>query len=495
MASGARYAPFVVTAGILLDNDTRMEGTGTFIASLTEALENKRAHLTTEEIPQLKEQFRLIRSSFETLTNVLQRKHLLAEDPYKYEDKISDVEVPEDHPFSEFERDDQMSIRLSRYDSLLEYLVNYYEFSVESIDLKRLKTLLGFVSFIRWEQFGPQSQSPTTRGVADLVQRVRAGNDNLSTNIANDAVEQLSKATRSIKQILRSLADFHKEDYKRRLRERLLSTMAIAPEEVMSDRDSVVQQVRRNFASAMPGEPFVSDLVAAALDEDYSTDADALHEAVLRKLEVKPAAPKRSRRSESNRELLLEAIRAASAAARPLLDSVAKLNDNNALTQQRHIRFGERLRRFFQRISGGSDNSGRYEVEYFDETTGAQHTETIDYTAFVERVTKKAKFYTVLSDRLGAAARRLEHAPEDQVYEFVNKDLSELHVVHRRLKSLDTFFKSEVPRDQRGRLRGIKIELTTIKNHLIKANQKRHEYVARREEAEQLKRLGIDVGE
>ena len=33
--------------------------------------------------------------------------------------------------------------------------------------------------------------------------------------------------------------------------------------------------------------------------------------------------------------------------------------------------------------------------------------------------------------------------------------------------------------------------MTTIKGAVIKANQKKHEYVARREELEQMRRLGI----
>ena len=468
-----------------------MEDNSAFIDQLAAVLEQKRVHLESEEILQLKEQFRLTKTSLETVTNILQRKNLLSEDPYKYETKISGVEIPDDSNFGDYERDDEMSMRLSHYDSVLEYIVNYYDFTVETLDLKGLKQLLSFVTYLKWDQFNPQVHSPTTRTLADIVGRLRGGGDNLSTNLINDAIEQLGKAARTTKQILRNIADYHKEAYKLKLRRQLLADMEIDEAVVATDRDAVVAQVRKRFGEAMPGEPFVPDLVAAALDEDYSPDSEALHEAVLRKLEVKKPVKKRADPSAKNRELLMEAIRAAAAASRPLLDAVTKLNDNNALTKERSVSFGERVRRFFERLSGSEGKAGEYEVEYFDETTGAQHTETIDYNAFVERVTKKAKFYGTLSNKMSQASQRLEHGTEEQVFEFVNKDLGELHVMHRRLKSLDTYFKSEVPRDQRNRLRGIKIELTTIKNHLIKANQKRREYVARKEEAEQLKRLGI----
>ncbi len=61
------------------------------------------------------------------------------------------------------------------------------------------------------------------------------------------------------------------------------------------------------------------------------------------------------------------------------------------------------------------------------------------------------------------------------------------------MTSLDTYFKSETTREQRARLRGITIELTGIKNAIVKTNQKKHEYVAKHEEIDQLKKLGINT--
>ena len=53
--------------------------------------------------------------------------------------------------------------------------------------------------------------------------------------------------------------------------------------------------------------------------------------------------------------------------------------------------------------------------------------------------------------------------------------------------------RAPAPVEDRPKLKGIKAELLTIKGALIKANQKKHEYVAQMEEAEQMKRLGIST--
>ncbi len=60
-----------------------------------------------------------------------------------------------------------------------------------------------------------------------------------------------------------------------------------------------------------------------------------------------------------------------------------------------------------------------------------------------------------------------------------------------RLNGLDLFFKTEVPKERRGQVKGIKAEVAQIRTIMGNANKQRHEAVARREESEQLKRLGI----
>ena len=86
---------------------------------------------------------------------------------------------------------------------------------------------------------------------------------------------------------------------------------------------------------------------------------------------------------------------------------------------------------------------------------------------------------------------RLQQSPEDKVYEFLSFNLQEMQLYLRRLPALDAFFKTEALPEQKQQIKGIKADITGIKNGFVKANQKKHEYIARKEEAEQLKRLGI----
>jgi hypothetical protein len=66
-----------------------------------------------------------------------------------------------------------------------------------------------------------------------------------------------------------------------------------------------------------------------------------------------------------------------------------------------------------------------------------------------------------------------------------------MYEVIRRLESLDTFFKTEVPREQRSQLRSVGSEVTTINDHVARARKKTRQYVATSEERAQLRKLGI----
>ena len=80
---------------------------------------------------------------------------------------------------------------------------------------------------------------------------------------------------------------------------------------------------------------------------------------------------------------------------------------------------------------------------------------------------------------------------EEQAYKFLERNVGELQRMLRIFAALEEFFKSETPGEAKTRVKLVRTEITTIKGAVIKANQKKHEYVAQREEREQMKRLGI----
>jgi hypothetical protein len=470
-----------------------MKSTDAYVEQLGAALDAKIAQLDAEGLPQLKEQFKIIQSAFLGIQNVLLKKGIIHDDPYRFDMKFSEVSNPPEGAFIDSERTDQMSIRVSQYSAQIDLLVNYYQFTFDFLNMDRVKRLLGLIHFFNFSQLSPNSTNINTRVFTEMVDLIRKGSDVLSSGVMNDAVLHLDKASKAILQTLREVAGCHKEGLKRELRETVLPSLGLEREYAVSHMDEAVRQIRRKYAELCPGRSFYPELASEILAEDFSQDSEALRRGVLKELEVKAEAKKDTKQVRNYRLILMEGIRIMSSVGLQLSDAERKLGENSALLESERNTFWEKMKRSMKSLFGRANEALVYEIDFTDPVTTAQRTEKLDFSAFCGDIQKKSRLYASLSSRSGSAYQRLEAATEDQAFSFLEKNIEELQVLLRRLTALEVFFRSEVKPEERARLHGTKLEIEGLKNTIIKANQKKHEYVAQREELEQMKRLGIKL--
>ncbi|MFO7781166.1 MAG: hypothetical protein R6W94_06010 [Spirochaetia bacterium] len=466
-----------------------------FPEELEEALEKRAERLEEKDIPQLKEDFRLFHSTFQGLFTVLQRKGLVQEDPYKDDQRISEIESPPDEAFLESERDQVMSVRLSQFDSMLDFLNNYVQFRLDSLDLRQIRNLVKLTGYIKWESLSESSKSPTTRTLADHVSKLRGDADPLSTSLVKDSVEQMSRQSKAIMKGLKLLADYHKARFKLILRRDVYPQVDVDGGRALSAADETVKKMKRAFARSHQGEPFFPDLAREALEEDFAPDGEQRREEVLNRLRPQDEQKQQGPKKDPFKPMLLEAIRILAGASRSLQSAQQKLSDNIHVLDNRKLPLGERLRRFFQRVSSGEGRqSHMFELEYFDEATSASQTELLSADAFAEQLSKKSRLYGGILNKMSQTARKLQNASEEQLFEFLNKQLEELSMMQRRLQSLETALRAEFPREQRSQLRSSQAEIDGLKEIISRSAKKRREYVARKDEYEQMKKLGIESG-
>jgi len=189
----------------------------------------------------------------------------------------------------------------------------------------------------------------------------------------------------------------------------------------------------------------------------------------------------------------MEAIKILAGGAVHIEQAMRKLCEHSVVLSQRKLPFGERFRRWLYNLSQKRDRPNIYEIEFFDVVTSATKTEKLDFTAFKEKTAKRIRLLYSLTNRMSTTYKRIEGTSEDKVYEFLQGLIKDVQEILHVLPALDTFFKSEVAREDRSRVKGVKLEITAVKNCLIKCNQKQHEYVSRKEEEDQMKKLGIDT--
>jgi hypothetical protein len=468
-----------------------MEDSDAFVRQLEERLDSQRNKLDQTDLIKLKDNFKLFQSAFMGMSAILHKKGVLGEDPYKYDLKISEVTIPSERPFSESEKVDQMTVRVSQFEAYLEFLNSYYQFSCEFLTMGRIKRLLALVKYFNFAQFTESATHLNTRALAEIAAMVKQGTDKLSAGLIGESVAQLDKSSRDILACLKSLTDYHKERYKLEIRQIVMPGLQMDADLAIGRRDEAMRIIKHKFAEVASEKSFYSELVEEVLQEDFSSDGPTLREALLRKL-----APAEEKKSENGPEksfkgLIVDGVRTLSSASFTLEEAVAKLQENSNLLASFDQGFGARLKRMLKKIFAPEEEGLVYEIEFMDPVMGTRSTESLNFRAFIDETNKKARFLGSFAQRGGASARRLEGMDEEQAYKFLERNVGELQRILRIFAALDEFFKSETPGEAKTRVKLVRTEITTIKGAVIKANQKKHEYVAQREEREQMKRLGI----
>jgi hypothetical protein len=233
--------------------------------------------------------------------------------------------------------------------------------------------------------------------------------------------------------------------------------------------------MRRAFASRMPGKPWYPSLVEEIADEELAEDAEARRQKVLSSLVIAAPVPVKVTEEVDGRTILLEAMRLLSRPGEELATAITVLEENERLLMEARGSGGGWLKRLFGGSSSSKNVDRIYKVQYAEPGVPEPKTETIDFPVFAVEVRKKSSLLAALASGTGPAYRRLATTSESQLSGFVDKQLNELLLVHRRLGSLNAHLQARVQQEKKT-ARGIKIELLTIKNAIVKANQRRHDY-------------------
>jgi len=453
-----------------------------YIKLLTDTLKARGDWLDKSELPKLKDELRVYHTGFAAIYNIYLKKGLINEDPYKSEAKIAELEIPSTAPFSDAERLDQLTRRLANYDNQLDFLVNFYQFSAEFLSIDRIKRIVGLVRYIDWIHLTPDSASSVTRAVAEMTNQIKTGSDSLTMSIITESLSHLNKSIAPIMGYLKILSEYQREVYKLDLRD---ITTAMSSAEAPN-----ALQIKKKFVQTRPGTPFYSDLAEELIKEDYSADGPTLRQDVLKKLQIAEVKPKAEKVQVSFKNILVDGIHGLGSTATTFSEIIAKIDENHMILEAKKKSFMQKLRELMRQMLNKEHDPIIYEVEYMDPLKGIPVRERINYISFRADLERKVRTLSPMAAR-GSTTTKLESMQEEQLIGFLERNIRDMQSLHKTLSAMDDFFKAEVDRTDRDRIKGIKPELGTIKNAILRANSKRHEYSAQKEEEQQLKRLGV----
>ncbi|MCL2008232.1 MAG: hypothetical protein FWG77_09125 [Treponema sp.] len=458
-----------------------------YVKELSDALKARGDWLEKTELPKLKDELRLYHTGFTSLYNIYVKKGLINIDPYKQEAKIGELEVPKSSTFTEAEKLDQLTQRLANYDNQLDFLVNFYQYSTEFLTLDRIKRIVGLVRYIDWVHFSLDSQSPMTQAAAEMTNQVKIGSDALTMSVITESLSNLAKTCAPIMAHLKALSDYLSEAYKLDLRE---ATTGMSQTEMAN-----INVLRKKMSQAKPGVPFYGDLLEEVMKEDYSKDGPSLRAEVLKKLQIADNKPKAAKAEVSFKNILIDGISSLGSTASSFSDILVKIDENQAVLENRKKGFFEKLVNLIRQMMNKEPDPVVYDLEYMDPVKAVSVKERVFFNTFRSDLERKIRTLTPMATRTPSTTAKLEAMPEEQLVGFLERNVRELQSLHKVLSAMDEFFKAEVDKEDRDRIKGIKPELSTIKNSVLKANAKRHEYNAQKEEEEQLRRLGVKPSE
>jgi hypothetical protein len=472
-----------------------MEGSAEFLKRLEAALAARRSRLD-ERAPLLKEAVRTYQQRFQALFDLFLRKGLVREDPYEYGQKPGGLTAPSDEPFPETDKRDDVSFRLDSLRKHLETVATTWKLDTDGLDLGRLKRLSALVRYLPWAGLSEQSPSPTAKVVAQFVNSIRMGTDRVHAVVVKDAVNQLAQSQRDLAILVSEFASFQRERWKAELRGKALPKVTLDRQRPEAKREETLRALRHAVGETMPGSPFYPELAGEVLDEDLSPRAEELRNRLLESLarteESAPApAPKREP-PPPDRNALLDAVRLFARAEAEMQSALATLTVNAERLAGSTRGFSGFLHRLLAALAGQRGKEQTIDVEYLEQD-GTRH-ETVALAPFLESVKRKVELMASLGDESGQAFARIAAAADDQLLEFVERQLSDLMVLHRRMGGVNARLQAEAPAGRsagrRGEAKGIRLELSAVKNFLVKANQRLHDYTARLEELQQFQRSG-----
>ena len=149
-------------------------------------------------------------------------------------------------------------------------------------------------------------------------------------------------------------------------------------------------------------------------------------------------------------------------------------------------KFWEALRRAFNI----EEKKHEITLSIKDPISNLQKKEIIVIEDYIGNLTKIIRVFKGFSSGSSDIQQRLTGMSNEQLLELLNKYIVVCNSYLKTLTAMDDYYKS-VDVILRSKIKGIRIELTTVRNSVIKANQCRAEYNASVEEYSNMKELGL----
>ena len=468
-----------------------------FLHELQVAINKKTDWFNTTRLQDLVAQYRLKYTCIHNLYDMMVKKNVIIPDPYRLDKKISKIVIPPRDGFSDSDMPKVFGERFSEYEMMLDYITTYMRFTVDTLTIVNVKKLVEFNHFLDWKNLSVNSSDANTHSFALCITTIKNGAPSVIQSMITDSVSKVSSAAEEIEKILKEYSVFQKELYKTSIRANLFSHPDFNKEKAFSSAENEMAEIKRLYPKVFGKQPFYSDLITEIIDEEFGSDASKRREKVLEKLQIKDinaSSNEKKKRVVNSKDMIMLAVQSIGGIAPSLAQIHQKVEENFTLLFTQKQSFFSKLIASLKKSFKIKDKPKICNIPIKDARTGREHYQKIDVSEFLLDLVKKVHILNGIATRQTEYSK-IEHSSEEAILSFVNKQISQMQSLFSILNALDGYFKNNVENSLRPKVRGMQIELSSMRNSIVNANKKRGEYASFKEENEQMKKLGIEEDE
>ena len=462
-----------------------------FMQQLFSAVEAKTEWYDNIKLPEILSDYRIVHSCVKNIYDLMIQKSKIPKDPYKMEKKISEVVALDCSYIADNEKNIVFGTRFSDYESLLNFLCSYFNFSVSYMTLERIKNLVAFNNSFVWNNLSLNSPSSNSRILAEIIFQMRQELDQMSVNTINDGVSKCSQLLTKINQELKELMEFQHEVYKVTVRKNVFEHPEFKFDQAFTSAQLELAAIKKIFPAVMGKIPFYSQLIEERIQEDQVADKEKKQQQLLAKLQATKTEAKKKEAKVDPKILLLDAVQSLGAISPTLVQISEKIKENHDILENQANSGWEKFLKLLRKAFNLSEPEVEYQVYITDPVNKTERRQNIKYIVFLKNIIQMARYFSSVSMKNSPAFKRIENESPEKLIDFLNKNLASCHKLLGELAALDDFFKGAVRGDASSKIKGLKMDLTTLKNQIVKTNQRRAEYISYIEEEQQLKKLGI----
>lgn len=467
-----------------------MESTVHFAEELERQIAVQQEEFNKKLLPKVQQNYVALSSVVKILLTNLLKKGLIYDDPYKYDSHMTEIKVPSSEPFAEGERGSVIGSRLAQYQTMLDFLTNSYQFNCSFLTPQRISSILALNKTFQWSSFSESSTHPNTKALAEICKSLHSVSDGLTGGLLRDSLNHLSRLESEITKTLRQLARLHREDYKLNVRKSIPADFKVMPSDI-DNPVKALKSIKKYFTAREEKAPFYNDLVLEVLKEDYGPDSQQLQAEVLRTINVIQKQSTEQNKQENMRPVLITGLHIIGTIGVHFEACLSKIMANQELLMKSQTTIFTKFIAALKKAFNIEEKQHEVMILIKDPATNLQKKEIIIIEEFHTDLLQKIRIFKTLASGNAAIQQKIAGMTNEQLLELLNRYIVMSNSYLKTLGGLDDHYKA-VSMVLRSKMKGIKIELTTIRNAVIRANQCKAEYNASVEEYAQMKELGID---